>query len=268
MPDLSLSKAELRDYTEYLRRFVRERVETADADGVVLGLSGGVDSATVAGIAASTLDPAVVTGLILPAAPTSDRSLELAEAVASKFAIETRTVDIEPIVELALTAYPDEVEAMTRGNVRARARALYWYLVANEENRLVLGGGNRTEWTIGYFTKHGDAAVDCLPLAGLYKQQVRQLAEYLGVPAPTIDRKPTAELVADQTDEDELKMDYDTLDAILALHVHGPLSAAGTAEVLEVELGEINRIDNMVKASQHKRQLPAMPSPPSEFDRH
>ena len=130
---------------------------------------------------------------------------------------------METLLEAYSDARDDEVAV---GNAQARLRTVLNYLVANHENRLALGTGNRTELPTGYLTKYGDGAVDCLPTGNLYKQQVRQLARYVGVPEDIVEKPATAGLWADQTDEDELGMPYDVLDAIPALHLDGPNASA------------------------------------------
>jgi NAD+ synthase len=179
-------------------------------------------------------------------------------------------VDIGPIYDAFVEAFPDEeterrVETdphrTAAGNVRVRIRAVLDYFVANAENRLVLGTGNRSEALTGYFTKYGDGAVDCHPIGNLYKQQVRQLAAYVGVDDDLVNKTPSAEMWTGQTDEAEMGLDYDTLDAILALHVDGPLSRAATVRQLGVSESQIDRVVDLYERSAHKRSVPPSPEP-------
>jgi NAD+ synthase len=133
------------------------------------------------------------------------------------------------------------------------------YFAANNHNGLVLGTGNKSEAQVGYFTKYGDGAVDCLPIAPLYKQQVRQLARHIGVPEDLAAKTASAELWADQTDEEELGIDYDTLDSILALHIDGPLSTAATARQLGVDESLVETVRGLYERSAHKRAFPPGP---------
>lgn len=259
MVELSFSQSECADRAAAIESFISDRVDAAGVDGIVLGISGGVDSATVAALAANALDPDQIHGLVLPAAPTGTQSLELAEAVGSRFDIPLTKVSVEGMVSAVTDAYEHDPSVETVGNVRARTRAVYWYLVANHENRLVLGGGNRTEWLTGYFTKYGDIAVDILPIGNLYKCQVRQLARHLDVPNAIIERDPTAELWPDQTDEGEIGIDYDTLDRILALSVDGPLTVDATARTLDISPDTVEHIHRMVDRATHKRSTPPTP---------
>jgi len=149
---------------------------------------------------------------------------------------------------------------MARGNVYVRTRAVCNYFVANAENRVVLGTGNRAEAMTGYYTKYGDQAVDCNPIGNLYKQQVRQLAAHVGVPRDLVMQEPTAGMWEGQTDAEELGLDYDTVDAILALCVDGGLSQSATTRELDVPAAAVNRVVELYEASAHKRAMPPAPS--------
>jgi NAD+ synthase len=193
-----------------------------------------------------------------------------AERVASDLGIEYDVVDIAPVVDAFVEAFPDEVTGKdleadplrtAAGNVRVRVRAVLNYFVANAEGRVVLGTGNRSEALTGYFTKYGDGAVDCHPIGNLYKQQVRQLAAHVGVPEDLVTKTPSAEMWTGQTDEAELGLGYDTLDAILALHVDGPLSRAATARHLDLSTDLIDRVVELHERSAHKRAMPPAPEP-------
>ena len=262
MIDLQFDEAELEARRDHIVAFIDDRVGAAGADGAVLGLSGGIDSSLTAYLATEALGPNAVYGLVLPSSVTAERSLTDAELVADELGIDHDVIEIEPILEATLEGYPaarDDEEA--RGNAAARVRGVLNYLVANHENRLVLGTGNRSEAAVGYFTKYGDGAVDCHPIGNLYKTQVRQLAAHVGVPEEIVWKTPSAELWVDQTDEDELGVGYDTLDAILALHVDGPLSVGATARELDVERETVEHIGALHARTVHKRRAP--PSPPS-----
>ncbi len=262
MIDLRFAEDELAQQRDHLTTFIEHQVQAAGADGAVLGLSGGIDSTLTATLAVEALGADRVHGLVLPATVSSEKNMSDAEAVAQDLEISYDVIEIEPIIDALVAAFPEaEGDHVAVGNARARTRAVCNYLVANHENRIVLGTGNRSEAAVGYFTKYGDGAVDCHPIGNLYKQQVRQLARYLGVPDSLADKTATAELWANQTDEEELGIDYDTLDSILATHIDGPLSLAATCRLLEVEPATVELVRELYESSEHKRNAPPAPDP-------
>jgi NAD+ synthase len=272
--DLRLSEAELTATRERIVAFIRELVADAGADGAVLGLSGGIDSTTVAYLAVEALGADRVHGLVMPSSVTDATNTTDGERVAQELGIEYDVIDVQPIVDAFLEAYPAEgiadrvetdPERTAVGNVRVRTRGVLNYFVANTENRVVLGTGNRTEAMTGYYTKYGDQAVDCNPIGGLYKQQVRQLAAAMGVATDLVQKPPTAEMWEGQTDEAEMGVGYDHVDAILALHVDGPLSKAATLRALEAEgitEAHVDRVVELYERSEHKRHMPPAPDLP------
>ncbi|WP_135821446.1 NAD+ synthase [Halostella litorea] len=263
MIDLRFSESELEARRENITSFIADTVDAAGADGAVLGLSGGVDSSLVAHLTVEALGTDALYGLVMPGTVSSEDNMSDAERVAEKLGIEYGVVEIEPIVDSLLEAYPDAAgDEVAVGNSRARTRAVLNYLVANHENRIVLGTGNRSEAMAGYYTKYGDGAVDCHPIGNLYKAQVRQLATAVGVPEGIVTKPPTAGLWKDQTDEGEMGVGYDTLDAILALHIEGPLSADATQRELDVEAETVERVEELHRASAHKRSMPPAPDEP------
>jgi NAD+ synthase len=264
MLDLRFSEAELADRRDHIETFIADVVDDAGADGAVLGLSGGVDSTTTAHLAVNALGTDGLHGLVLPAEVSSDANMSDAERVATDLDITYDVIEIEPLVDAVVDAIPGATgDQTTVGNARARLRGVINYYVANEENRVVLGTGNRAEALTGYFTKYGDQAVDCNPIGNLYKQQVRQLASHLGAPQDLVEKPATAELWADQTDESELGLDYDTIDAILALHVDGQCSIDATARELDVDRDAITRVRELHARSAHKRAMPPAPDEPT-----
>ena len=269
--DLSLSGSELESHREHITDFIAAQADAAGADTGVIALSGGIDSTLTAHLAVEALGKDSVYGLVLPTEVNRQRNMTDAERVADELLdIEYDVVEIGPVVDAIVEAVPgtdaaaapaDGAEQVAVGNTRARVRSVFNYFVANRDNGLVLGTGNKSEALVGYFTKYGDGAVDCLPIANLYKQQVRQLARHVGVPEDLASKTASAELWADQTDEEELGLDYDTLDAVLALHVDGPLSASATARHLRVDENVVERVRGMYDRSAHKRAFPPGPEP-------
>ncbi|NHN60202.1 MULTISPECIES: NAD+ synthase [Halorussus] len=262
MPDLRFSESELEARREHIVEFIRDTVDAAGADRAVLGLSGGIDSTLTAYLAVEAIGEENLRGLVMPGEVSDEENMSDAEWVAQELGIPYDVIEINPIVDTFLDAFPEAEDTQVAvGNARARTRAVLNYLVANHEGAVVLGTGNRTEAQVGYFTKYGDGAVDCHPIGNLYKQQVRQLAARVGVPDELVEKTPTAGLWAGQTDEEELGIGYDTLDSVLALHVDGPLSVAATAREVEASEEEVRRVREMYERSRHKRRVPPSPAP-------
>ena len=261
MVDLRFSESELASRRDRIVSFLEAQVDAAGAKGAVLGLSGGIDSSTVAHLAVEALGAKHVHGLVMPGVVSDDDNMSDAEWVAQDLGIPHDVVPIDGVVEAITSAYPDASDdRVAVGNARARTRAVLSYLVANHEDRLVLGTGNRSEALVGYYTKYGDGAVDCHPIGNCYKVQVRQLARDLGVPQDVVEKPPTAGLWEGQTDEAELGISYDVLDPILALCVDGPLSPEATARELDVDVETVEDVLERYHASSHKRSVP--PTPP------
>jgi len=262
MIDLRFSEAELARRREHVADFVQSQVAAAGVDGAVIGLSGGIDSTTTAHVAVEALGADAVRGLVLPGTVSTDENMSDAELVADELGIAYDVVPIGGMIDAVLEGFPEVADdKVAVGNARARLRAVCSYLVANHEDRLVLGTGNRSEALVGYYTKYGDGAVDCHPLGNCYKSQVRQLARALGVPDAIVEKPPTAGLWEGQTDEAELGLSYEELDPILALHVDGPLSADATARELDVDRETVDRVRELHARSEHKRAMPPAPEP-------
>lgn len=268
--DLRLSEAELETTRNHIVEFIADRAEAAGVDRGIIGLSGGIDSTVTAYLARDALGGDAIHGLVMPSTVNQDDNMSDAERIAQDLGIGYDVIEIEPITEAVLDAFPDldggqrdrEPLRTAIGNVRVRIRAVLNYLAANTEGALVIGTGNRTEALVGYFTKYGDGAVDCHPIGNLYKQQVRQLARFMGVSEDIVTKTPTAGLWAGQTDEGELGLPYETLDAILALSIDGSFSPAATARLLDgVTETEVDRIRQLHDRSEHKRQIPPAPTP-------
>ncbi|WP_331235704.1 NAD+ synthase [Natronorarus salvus] len=259
--DLTLSEEELEAHRELITAFISETVEAAGADGAVLGLSGGIDSTLTAHLAVEALGPEGLYGLVMPSEVNREENMSDAERVAEMLGIEYEVIAIDPIVERFVEAFPEgEEDRMTLGNVYVRTRAVLNYFAANSRGLVVLGTGNRTEAMTGYFTKYGDQAVDCNPIGNLYKRQVRGLAAHIGVPEDLVEKPPSAGMWEGQTDEEEMGLDYDTVDGILALHVDGPLSRSATRRTLGLGEGAIDRVVELYERSEHKRQMPPAPA--------
>lgn len=229
--------------------WIRDNVLAAGCKGVVVGMSGGLDSSVLAVLCQRAFSQNML-GVIMPC-HSSQKDEEHARLVASKFSIPTKTVVLDTAFDTLLEAMADDkVETidnrLAKANLKARLRMLTPYYLANQLNYMVVGSGNRCELAIGYFTKYGDGGVDVLPLGNLVKGQVKELAGCLGIPQQIIDKPPSAGLWPGQTDEVELELSYEELDRYLV-----------TGEASE-ELRE--KIESMIAASHHKRLPPPVAS--------
>jgi NAD+ synthase len=199
-----------------LTSFIRDAVATSGTQGVVVGLSGGVDSSLSAALAARALGPERVYAFLLPYRTSSPDSERDARTVADHLGIAHRKIDLSPMVDAYFALEPD-APADRRGNKMARERMTILFDQAKKLDALVLGTSNKTEILLGYSTVFGDNASSLNPLGDLYKCQVRQLSRHLGLPAEVIDKPPTADLWAGQTDEGELGFSYEMADEVLYL---------------------------------------------------
>lgn len=241
-----------------IARFIKDYVEKAKAKGIVLGLSGGVDSSTAAALSAIALGGNRVLGLILPEKETySPREVKHAKLVAEKFKIKTETIDITPTLKILQETIPvfDPEDRICKGNLKARTRMLYIYYYANKLNLIVCGSSDKSETMIGYFTKWGDVAADIAPLMDLYKTQVRKLAKHIGVPDEIVDKPPSPMLWPGQTAEEEIGVKYELLDLILYGLEHF-MKTDEIAEQLNIEKELVERIEKRWKNMEHKRRPP------------
>lgn len=246
------------DCVPLIESFISHQVEASGRAGVVLGMSGGVDSALVAKLCADALGPERVLALSLPEGAGGKDETD-ARAYAKELGIDFRAIDIAPFVErFESVLKPKRSDRVARGNLRARTRMVVGYFVANSEDRLVVGTGNKSEILTGYFTKFGDGGADFLPIGDLYKTQVRAMARHLGVPKKIVDKVPTAGLWPGQTDEGELGLSYGELDRIL-LGLELQMEPEAIAEKANVSLERVRHVEALVAASVHKRKMPLIP---------
>lgn len=257
---LLLGEEDLEECERKITASINKTVKDSGADGVVLGVSGGVDSALVLSLAArSDVD---VRALIMPENEMTTRTdIMDAKNLAEGLNVRYNVIEIKPVLKTIEETFPwedfsTEYRKTATGNCKARIRMIYNYLVANLENRLVLGTGNRTEILLGYATKYGDGGVDVLPIGDLYKTHVRQLANYLQVPARIVKKVPTAGLWEGQTDEGELGASYDDIDNVLFCLVDRNMSVDAAAAEAGVSRDVVAALKARMEKSTHKRQMP------------
>jgi len=247
--------------------FLREQVDAAGADGVVVAMSGGLDSTVTATLAVEALGPDRVLGLALPCHKTDASATMEANVVADHLGIEFQRAHLQPLLQqfegqLAPALAGDEPRGPTQTpdraleNTVARFRMLCAYYAANRRNRVVLGTANRSELLLGYVTKYGDGAADLFPLGSLYKTEVRQLAGHLSLPDPIVETVPTTGRYPGQTDADDLGATYDVIDSLLYRVIEEGDPVDGAAEALDVDESTAQRLVSMCVETAHKRQLP------------
>ena len=234
--------------------FIRQQVAAADFQRAVIGLSGGVDSATSCFLTVEALGPENVLALRLPYRTSSPDTLADAQAVIDLLGIRSDTVDITPMVEPLFQRFPD-MDTVRRGNVMARMRMIVLYDQSAAWRGLVVGTGNKTEALLGYTTLYGDAACAFNPVGDLYKTQLRQLAAALGVPQRIIEKPPSAGLWPGQTDEGELGFTYAAVDQVLYLLFD---EGASPEEVIAAgfERAFVEQVLDRVQRYEFKRRLP------------
>jgi NAD+ synthase len=243
------------EISDRIAAWLCERLSAAGADGFVFGLSGGVDSATTAALATRAIGPEHTLAALMPS-HSQPQDATLGQLVAGTFSIPTVTVDLSRPCDVLMAALPASDHTLAAANVKPRLRMIVLYYLAQSHNCLVLGSGNRTEIAVGYFTKYGDGGVDLLPLGGLYKTLVWELARELGVPREVVERPPTAGLWPGQTDEGEMGITYRELDRVLVAIESGDTSG--------IEPATLDKVQGMIACSAHKRLMPPIYVPDGE----
>ncbi|HEV2005821.1 MAG TPA: NAD+ synthase [Candidatus Limnocylindrales bacterium] len=244
--------------------FIGSQLRQAGFERCVLGLSGGVDSALVAYLVADAIGADRLLAVLMPYRTSAASSRGDAEAVVAALGCESRLIEISPMVDAAFghdrssgALGPEALKAkdVRRGNFMARTRMAVLYDQSVVFGGLVVGTGNKTESLIGYTTLFGDSACAFNPIGDLYKSQIRQLAAAMGVPAAIIEKAPSADLWADQTDESEGGFTYPVLDRVLYWRIDRRRSLDEVV-AMGFDRSLVERIDRMVAGSEFKRQVP------------
>jgi NAD+ synthase len=245
----------LNDVKRKIDVFVKRKVAESGADGVVVGISGGIDSAVVVYMCTGALGSRRVLGLIMPdLRVTPEEDIKDAKIIADELCIESRVVDIAPVHRVFMKSL--EPNKLAEGNLRARIRMSLLYYHANLINRLVAGTGDRSELLLGYFTKFGDGGVDMLPIADLYKTEVRRLGEILGIKRRIISKQSSPRLWPGQLAETEIGVSYDVIDDVLKCHFDEGSDAKVISSKLKVKQTVVERLLSRYETTNHKRLLP------------
>ncbi len=241
-----------------LKRFVKDYVQKTKAKGIVVAVSGGIDSSTAAALSALAIGGQKVLALSMPEKETCN-SLDVkhSEILAEKFHFSLETIDITNILNAYYKSIPafEPNDLVSKGNIKARVRSTCVYYYANHQNRIVVGPSDKSETMLGYFTKWGDVAADISPLMDLYKTQVRQLAAHMGVPTEIAEKPSSPQLWRGQLAETELGMKYETLDLIL-LGLENFTTPEEIAEQLHLTLKQVETVKARWLSSEHKRRAP------------
>jgi NAD+ synthase len=232
---------------DQIAAWLQEQLSDADAEGFVLGLSGGVDSATAAALAVRAVGPEQTLAALMPC-HSQPEDAQLAQLMAHTFDIPTVTVSLDETFETLMSELPPSDDRLSAANVKPRLRMTTLYYLAQSHNYLVLGSGNKSELKVGYFTKYGDGGVDLLPLGDVYKTEVWEMARRLGVPQEIVERPPSAGLWADQTDEQEMGISYEDLDRILM--------AIEAEKTDQLDPTKLAKVEHMIASTAHKRATP------------
>jgi len=252
-----IKEIENQDYAEITRvfeKFLLNQIEKNKAEGLILGLSGGIDSAVLAYLCKRILKEKTL-ALIMPDSEITPKfETEDALKMISLTGIPYKLIDIKPIIrEYSQYLEPND---WAKGNLRARVRTTILYYYANAKNYLVLGSSDKSEHMIGYFTKFGDGAADIIPIISLYKLQVRKFAKYLGVPQNVIEKKSSAHLWKNHEAEKEIGISYEEIDSILYCVFDKKLSMDETSEKTDIPKEIVDKVYSLYLNSEHKR-LPA-----------
>lgn len=245
----------LKDGTErVIEKFLAEKLRKVGAKGYVLGVSGGIDSAVCLRLCVRAVGKDRVLGLLMPEKDSPEEDLENSKVLCRSEGVKFKVVDITAPVDAFKKSIGGPVDKKSLANIKARCRMVVMYHYANTDKRLVVGTSNKSEMLVGYFTKFGDGGADLEPIGDLYKTEVRELARIIGIPDKIIKKVPSAGLWKGQTDEGEMGISYERLDAIL-LGIELGLDEKKIAERADTTVKEVGRISRMVRLTSHKRKF-------------
>lgn len=237
--------------SQIIQKFILSSVKTTSANGVIIGLSGGVDSTVTAYLTAKALPKNKILFISLPDHRITPKiDIEDAKIVSDNLGIELLTKDIADIHNIFTNNL--KKNKIAEGNLRARIRMALLYYMSNLENKIVIGTSDRSEILLGYFTKHGDGAADILPIGGLYKSQVRELGRHLKIPKRTLEKKSSPQLWGNHTAEEEMGLQYDTIDTVLNLLFDKKIPFEQVTKIIG-NVSAVKKIVDMNSKSQHKR---------------
>ena len=244
--------------------FIKEIVSESKANGIIVGLSGGIDSSVVGYLAVEAVGKENVFGVHMYSKTTPKEDKDHAKLMSELLDIEYKEISIDTIsdefLKISDSANFNQKNAkLANGNLKARIRMSLLYYYGNLKNYIVIGTGNKSEILIGYFTKFGDGGCDMEPIGDIYKTQLRKLAHDWNIPKPIITKPPRAGLWPGQKDEDEIGLSYEVLDSILYMAIDENLENKDIIENIDISSSEIDNIREKVKNNQHKSEIPPSP---------
>ncbi len=252
-----MRKINLQNEINEILIFIKKQLENANLEKIIIGLSGGIDSSLTAALAVKAIGKENVIGVMMPYRLSNYDSLNDAKEIADFLTIDYKVIDISPMVDNYFDKYDSDADSLRRGNRMARERMCILYDLSAKHRALVAGTGNKSELMIGYCTQYGDNACAFETIGELYKTEVVQMSEYLGLPQNVINKKPSADLWEGQTDEEEIGMSYKNLDEIL-YNVYELNQTNRQLEQLGFFLEQIEKVRKMYRNSQFKREMPAL----------
>ena len=243
--------------TKVILDFICTRVSEANAKGVIIGVSGGIDSAVVLTLAVRALGPEKISAYFLQNKNSSPSDIKDIQDYCKSLGVKLTEINIQDVIDTFSLSINEKEDSnlLEWMNIKPRILQTYLYFFANKKNYLVCGGGNKSELMIGYFTKYGDGGVDILPIGDVYKTHVYQLAEYLKLPNQFLSKPPSAGLRVGQTDEAEIGMSYSELDSILySLELFQ--TDQEIADNLKLPIKTVKKVHSLIYRSEHKRRFP------------
>jgi NAD+ synthase len=259
--DASVLKLDYDAVEKEIVEFIVNIVEKAGVKGVVVGLSGGIDSAVVGALCVKALGKDRVVALLMPSEYTPSEDIQDAKSLAMMWGVQTHEVWISEVASDLLSVIDIQGDRVARGNAHARIRMLISYYIANVMKLLVAGTGDKSEDLLGFFSKFGDGGVDFLPIAHLYKTQVRELGTHLGIPERIVKKESSPRLWPGHLATDELPADYGTLDLVLYCLFDAKMKSNAAADEVGVSRDVVEAVLRKYRDSAHKRSYPPMVRP-------
>lgn len=242
-----------------IHQFIKKNLKKSGLNHIIIGLSGGIDSAVTCKLCCDAIGPKKIYAFMLPSQKSEKVNLTDAIKLAEKYQIKYKIIQITKLIEHYFNFFDNKANRLRIGNFAARIRMAILYDMSKKHNGLVIGTGNKSEILTGYFTQHGDGACAFEPLGHIYKTEVIRIAHKIGIPKNIINKKPSADLWQGQTDEAEMGITYQELDEIL-YHLYDCGESKETVIKHGYDKNKIEKVINLKEKSEFKRNLPPIPT--------